>query len=264
MFKRLLWIVIVLLAFTAPVLAQGEDVATRLYFVDIIRTVSNRYPAHFGDPRHGFPADVELVGVRWSMLDYGEIDQGLVAADLSASQITYMASLPDVLAIPANIDNLVTAGNVATIQNALEARGIPGTWVNVGDSYRVVLREIAGYFDVVQKLSVLLQIDPTAQGYSLSATIGATALAQWQAIKARWIVLKGTMDEVSAYQQTRTEALQAGLSSTNFLRASLLVVLDFKGYDISAITASTTIRQVLRGLSAQNGQKQFTVGAFVL
>ena len=264
MFKRLFFMAIVLLAFTAPVMAQGEGVATRLYFVNIIRTPIFRYPAHFGDPRHGFPADAELVGVRWSMLYYGQIDQAIVAADLNVSQITYMAGQSDVLVIPANIDNLVTAGNVTTIQNALEARGIPGTWVNVGDSYRVVLREIAGYFEILQKLSELLQVDPTAQGYSLSATIGATALAQWQVVKARWIVLKGTMSEIAAYQQTRTEALEAGLSSANFLRASLLVVLDFKGYDISAITASTTIRQILRGLAAQNGQKQFTIGAFVL
>lgn len=222
--KRLLLIVISILLLTGQVFAQGELVE-RLYFVDISQSGSIRYPSHFGTPRYGFQPDAQLVGVAWSMMDYGLINQGLIAANVDATQQTYLAGLSDVLTIPLDLETTVTAGNVIAIRNALEGRNIPGTWVNVGDSYRVVLREIAGYFQYMQRLTAITGLNPLTQGITLAT--------QFQSLPLLW----------------RNAILQAATEL---------------GYDASALQGTTTVRNILRGIANQSGTKVFFIGGYQL
>lgn len=205
-----------------PVSAQG-DIVARLYFVDIVQTGIYRSPDHFGG--RAVAPDTELIGVQWALMDYGLIPQGLVAAEVNTDQQTYLDSLPDVTVIPADLDATVTAGNVSAIRNALEARNIPATWVNVGDSYRVVLREIAGYFQFMQRLTGITGLDPTAQGITLGT--------QYQNLPQLW----------------QDAILQAA--------ADL-------GYDASALTGTTTVRNILRGIASQSGNRVYMLGSFSL
>lgn len=220
--KRLLLAIIAILLLTGRVFAQG-DIVARLYFVDIVQTGIYRSPAHFGG--RVVAPDTELVGVQWALMDYGLIPQGLVAAEVDSTQQAYLDGLADVLAIPADLDATVTAGNVTVIRNALEARNIPGTWVNVGDSYRVVLREIAGYFQFMQRLTAITGLSPLTQGITLST--------QFQNLAQVW----------------QDAILQAAVGL---------------GYDASGLTGTTTVRNILRGIASQSGLKVFYLGTFEL
>lgn len=220
--RKLLALMALFVFVVFPVSAQGEIVA-RLYFVDIVQTGIYRSPDHFGG--RVVAPDTELIGVQWALMDYGLINQGLVAAEVNTDQQTYLAGLPDVLAIPANLDATVTAGNINAIQNALEARNIPATWVNVGDSYRVVLREIAGYFQYMQRLTGITGLNPLTQGITLST--------QYQNLPQLW---------QDAILQAATDL----------------------GYDASGLTGTTTIRAILRGIASQSGSNVYTLGSFAL
>jgi hypothetical protein len=234
----------------------------RFYIVPITQNGIYRSPSHFGG--RAVAADVELVGVVWSMMDYGFINAGLVAANVDSTQQTYLDSLTDVQPVPQDIDTTVTGGQVTAIQNKLEAFNIPGTWVNVGDSYRTILREICGYFQFLQRYSALTGVDPTAQSISLNTSLGLVVINQWAAMNDRYLELKATMGDFSAFNQMKSEVIGAGLSNLNFYKASLLIVLTEMGYDTSAAVAGTTLRQILRGLAAQNDQKSFQIGGVTL
>jgi hypothetical protein len=164
--KKLLLIAMSFLLLTGQVFAQGETVE-RLYFVDALVSGNVRYAAHFGEIRYGIQPDPELVGVPLGRMDYGLINQMLVAATVDAAQQAYLDGLPDVLVIPLDLETTVTAGNRNAIRNALRNRNIPSSWVNTGDTYRVVLREIAGYFQFMQRLTAITQLNPLTAGITL-------------------------------------------------------------------------------------------------
>lgn len=222
--RRLLAVLLfVVVAPFAGVSAQEDDVALRFYLVTITQVNNYRYPTHFG--ARGVSADAELVGVQWQMMDYGLINTGLLAANVNAAQQTYLAGLADVQAIPANIDNTVTAGQVQNIRDRLEAFDLPGTWVNVGDSYRVVLREVCGYMQFMQRLTAITGINPTTLNIRLSM--------QYNAMPQLW---------KNAMVQTYSEL----------------------GYSDENVSGTSTLRQILRDITAQNGQRAFYIGGVTL
>ena len=49
------------------------------------------------------------------------------------------------------------------ISNALEAKEIPADWVNAGDTYRSILREVVGYFLFMQRYTATTGFDPIAK-----------------------------------------------------------------------------------------------------
>jgi len=223
--KQLSTLVFLLVFVFAPYLAtitkaQG-DVAIRFYVVPITQIGNARYPSHFGGK--GLTPDAELANVAsWAMMDYGLINTGLIAANVDSAQQTYLAGLADVLVVPANIDNTITTqGQVNAVSNALEAFDIPGTWVNVGDTYRTVLREIAGYFQFMQRLTAITGIDPTTLNIRLSTTYGSLA-------------------------QTWQDAI---VQAANEL-----------GYSTAGLNSGTTLRAILRNIASQNDLKTFTLG----
>lgn len=191
----------------------------RFYIVPMVQVGNVRGPVHFAS-RAG-EADPELDGVRGAFKDYGLIPVMMVAAEVDSAQQTYLDTLADIQPVPANIDNVIGAGQVATVQTALENFNIPGTWVNAGDSYRVVMREIFGYFDFMQRLTAITGINPLTLGISLST-------------------------QFSQLNQTWQDAITRSLSEL--------------GYDASGLTGATTLRQLLRNVALQNGSKTFTFG----
>jgi hypothetical protein len=269
--------VFVVFAVGAPALAQEEDVAVRFYFVPVqtvtINTQNYLVPTHFWTPRV-FQGDTELQGVFYSIIPFGRVPVGLLSVNVNAAQQTYLSTVSDILAVPASIDTVITAGQVATVKSKLEAFNIPAAWVNAGDSYRTVMREIVGYFEFIQRFSGLTLVDPIAQGFSLDATIGAAAFNNYAAMNARWQELKTTTnpatnpprnyDDAEAFNVMRTETLEAGLSLGNFYKASVILTLIDQGYTIGALTSGTTLRQILRGMAQQNDNKQFQINGVIL
>lgn len=257
--------------------------------VDITVNGIYRSPSHFGG--RAVAPDPELVGVQWSMMDYGMINVGMIVADVSNTQVTYLQGLADVIMVPANIDTTLGAGQLTATRNALESKNIPADWVNTGDTYRSIIREIMGYFQFMQRYTATTFFNPIANGVSLDTTMGNPALNNWQAMKTRWNEIQATVrpktpeelaaDEIliqhglpitpdvnydygEAMRMTMDEANLAGLSQANCLKAALIMIGDDMGYDVSAVAAGTTLRGILRGLANQNDLRQFLIGGITI
>lgn len=216
--KRLLLVLFVFLTFTAPALAQGEDVALRFYIVPVVQVGIYRSPAHFGGRSN--PVDAELAGMTWGMMDYGLINVGMVGAQVNPTQITYLNGLTDIIVIPANIDNTIGA-NLATVKSKLAAFDIPNVSIQAADTYRLAMREVAGSFQFMQRLSAITGVNPTTLNIHLSTTYGQ--------LNQTW---------KNALQQTASEL----------------------GYSTAGINGSSTLEEILISIGNQNDAKTFQLG----
>lgn len=151
--------------------------------------------------------------VQWSMKDFGSLDIGLIAVNADQADHDILSAAEDVTAIPANLDNNIPAGALNTVRAELEALGIPGNWVGTSNTYREVVRFVAGLFQFAQRHAGLhdsQQIRPT--NVNLSNT--------WSDLPAQW-------------------------------RSNLQATADSFGYDYSGVTGATTLRVVLKALGDQ-------------
>lgn len=117
------------------------------------------------------------IDVEYSLIDYGLVDTGFVAALLTDPQIAQAQAQPDITMIPENLDTQLGATAVLNTANALEALQVPADWVTTDFTYRGVLRRTLGFFQFMQRLSKLagdspfsLGIDLTLQFSQLNAT----------------------------------------------------------------------------------------------
>jgi hypothetical protein len=81
-----------------------------------------------------------------TMLRYGQEGACLFVVDITDEQHTAMVANADVRAFPANLDTAVTNAARTQIVNALEALNVPAHWVANGQTFRMVLRRLAGIF----------------------------------------------------------------------------------------------------------------------
>ncbi len=94
----------------------------------------------------------EVMHQNFGVLDYGtELTAIIGYKDFSATDHTTMSGKSDVLAVPANLDNNLTAGAVTQTETYLETIHIPGDWVTTAYTYRDVLRIVGGIFQFNQR-----------------------------------------------------------------------------------------------------------------
>jgi hypothetical protein len=74
----------------------------------------------------------------------------LLIADTTAGEHAAVIANSDVRAFPDNLDTAVTNGARTAIVNALEALSIPAQWVANGQTFRAVLRRLAGILQLSQ------------------------------------------------------------------------------------------------------------------
>lgn len=86
---------------------------------------------------------------RYTVLRYAQELACVVIADTDAAVHSALTANADVRAFPDDLDTVVTAGNRTAIVNALEAANVPAQWVANGQTFRVVLRRLAGMFDLL-------------------------------------------------------------------------------------------------------------------
>jgi hypothetical protein len=165
--------------------------------------------------------DTTGIDCRWNLIDYGLIDQAIIAADVTNQQHTALAANSDVLAIPSNINSTLTATAVTTATAYLEGIGMPAQWVTTSHTYREVLRIVAGCFLYLQRVTAIL-------GRSIVLTGGVLGL-QMQNIAAD-------------------------------IRAAMQQAADEQGFDYSSVTATTTVRQVLKAMADAWGDKAIYMG----
>ena len=187
--------------------AEAQDVAVRFYIVPKIG--DGLSPATTFRPKY-----IVDLGVPWSAMDYGRETTMLVGADVTGAQNTTISANLDVTAIPAGLDTNLSAGAVATVQNALENLKMPGTWVSTASTYREVVGTVA-------RMCLLMQ--------------------RFDGMNAATFFQSGITLDTRINQLTQTQRDRLSAAATSL------------GLDISFITGSMTVRTVLRNWVLQMG-----------
>ena len=188
----------------------------RFYVLPIMRVGNSRGPKYLK-----WRDNATGINCRWNMIDYGLLDQAIVAADVTSAQHTTLAAKSDVLAIPTNINTKLTATAVTTAETYLEGIGMPAQWVSTSYTYRQVLRIVGGCFLYMQRVTAILERPITLTGG----------------------VLNMQMQNIAAD-----------------IRAALQQAADEQGFDYSGVTATTSVRQVLRAMAEAWGSKPILMG----
>ena len=170
--------------------------ATQFYVVPIMGSGTE------ADPRRPKYSDTDLSGVAWGAMDYGNEPFMLVATAANAA----LAAEVDVLSIPANINALLTAGQVTTVQTKLEAINIPANWLDTTYTWRKALRIVAGILQYAQRIQGMFNVRVFPSGVTLSTVFSTLTQGQQNAL------------------------IQSAQSF---------------GWDISSLSASSTVRQIL-------------------
>ena len=140
---------------------------------------------------------------------YGSDDVCIVRAkDISVADHNTVSAYPDVLSIPLNINNNLTAGAVTAAQNFLESLYIPADWVNTNRTYKQVLKIVAALFAFNEQWSKL--------------TLGSSPF-------------KENLDLSTQYNQL-----------TLNVRNRIKQIFDDNAIDRSALTATSTLREGLK------------------
>jgi hypothetical protein len=179
-------------------------------------------PLETGVP-HPLPLYVAALGLtgRFASMAYGQLPSALVAADTTDAEHASLIANADVTAIPADLDQQVAAG-LNTVRAKLEALGIPADWVVAGDTFRTVVRSIAGLFQFGQAYNGMFAAP--------LPIVGAGAL------DLRWSQLTAT---------DRQRFLDCAISL---------------GYDLAFVGNNTPLRQILKALADQWGDRPFFLG----
>lgn len=122
--------------------------AIRFYLVPKIGTGATPQDAF----RPKYVADGGIAGV-FQSLDYGQEDAFLVAAEVTPAEHTALAAQTDVIAVPSPIGDQVSAVALSVVQSRLESLNMPGAWVTTQHTYRQVLRAVAGFIRLMQRLN---------------------------------------------------------------------------------------------------------------
>lgn len=179
-----------------------------------------KYIAWEGDPDP--PALIS--GVRRGMMPFGFEPTALLAADLTAPQVSSLSAQTDVTMIPANLDNQLGA-NLATVQAELEALNIPADALTASYTFRQVLRGIVAIFLVAQRFKKLRGLPAQNAGSRLFPA---------------GITLASTLGDISAGARQDLAAAASAL-----------------GYDYAGLTLASTLRQVLKQLATQTSPINF-------
>lgn len=165
-------------------------------------------------PYRGDPDPPALIPAIAAWMPFGAEPTALLAADVSAAQITTLQGLPDVTLIPANLDSQLGA-NLATVQAEQEALNLPADILVGTNTYRQVLRGDIAIYLVAQRFRAIRgtvngRFFPP--GITLSSTLGDLP--------------------VQARQDLQIAATQLG-------------------YNYDGLTLASTMRQVLKKLASQ-------------
>lgn len=148
----------------------------------------------------------------WDAKDYGPEAWMIVYSNLSAGDDALLVSQPDAFALPFDLDQTLTAGQVTSVQAKLEAINMPSAWVNTSRTWRYVLKATLGIISFMQHFRAFNLSRLFSGAVSLDTTYNALPLA---------------------------------------VRNALLQTAQDMNLDTSGITGASTIRQILRAVGQQ-------------
>lgn len=135
-------------------------------------------------PKYGTatrPKYVTELGVDWAVCRFGVTagDPSIAWANATPEQETSVAAHADAVVVPP-LDNAIGAGALTAVKAQVEAMSLPAQWVQVGMTYRTVVRVLVGMAQLLQFMRGLGQ--PTTIVGHLDDTIGSFPLAVRQAL----------------------------------------------------------------------------------
>lgn len=197
----------------------------RFYIIPIERIIiggiNNRGPKYFywKENRTGITDP-------WNMIDYGLIDQAVIASDITQVNHDSLVLNPDVYSFPVDLNQTMPQIEQNNLSSFLETIKIPGQWLSGTQTYRTVLRIITGVFLYIQRVCGIIRIDPTT-------VPGVTLNSQYQDLDL---------------------TLQSALNQA---------AIDL-GYDFSGVSGNTTLRSLLKNMADQWGTRPIYIGITIL
>lgn len=165
----------------------------RLYVVPLVTATSRgliiRNPKYFAAP--GQTAAPGLEGVNFVGSPYGREDVMVVAVNVTPAQHTVLADETDVLALPPDVTQNISALALTTVQNALENLKLPAQWVTTANTYQEVLHAVLAIFQFAQKFNEFTGLSPFAGNVTLDTTYGQLGQTAKQGLQdtAAWFHL---------------------------------------------------------------------------
>ena len=98
-----------------------------------------------------FDPDPPGIDCGWVGTSYGLIPAMLGCCNTTQAQHDELSGHSDVASAPLDIDQLIPEGAVPIVKNVLEALRIPAEWVDTTYTFRVILRRVAGLFQLAQR-----------------------------------------------------------------------------------------------------------------
>jgi hypothetical protein len=172
------------------------------------------------------PKYMTELGTDWSMIDYGQQPVGLVAADLDVTQAGVLEAHADVSKIPDNLDQSI-GGALTQVSDALETMNIPAQWITGATSYREVLRALWGFFAFLQRYAEITNSPAPILSVTTNLNLRLNQLS------------------AAVRQNLKDTALSLGLN-------------------IDAVVGTTTLRQMLREIADQWGDRSFQLGGITV
>lgn len=177
----------------------------KVYLVPIEQVGNKRGPEYFS---WRFDANGPSINCRWSMMDYGFINNALLMAhDILPADHAALILHADVFAFPDNLDQSITDPNVSTF---FETVNIPTNWLTPSTTYRQFLRYTAGMFQFNQRYGGI------SGGQSIFGG-GITLDTNWNSLSTQqktWfnqtLASFGFLNGVTGNPKIRTLAKQAG------------------------------------------------------
>lgn len=138
----------------------------------------------FIHPKYGSgvrPKYVTELGVSWAVCRFGvQIgDPAIAWVDATAEQEASVGAHADAVVVPP-LDNSIGAGSINAVRNQIENLNLPAQWVQVGMTYRTVIRVLVGTAQLMQRMRGLGQ--PTKLAGNLDRTIASLPAAVRQAL----------------------------------------------------------------------------------
>lgn len=264
------------------------------FYIIPIEAIDRKYGPEYFNWKYDQNHIIELENVVYSLKIFGGTDVGLIAADVSTAQHTYLTSQADVIAIPVNLDNTVGT-NLTAITNALESVNIPAGWVNSNQTYREILKILCGMFFYLQTVSnpqnilengytlntilsdftpafrTLAQNTANSFGYDLSSI---TLSNTWSEVLNIIYAQSNDINKVFEYLGAIEEQIDQNIYNSNITLSdqyssipklwanSLRYSAELLGYDTSGLTVSSTIRDILKNF-ADEWQKPVIFGSLI-
>lgn len=265
--KRLFAVLFSLFLVIAPVLAQ--EAVVRFYIVPIEQVGIYRGPEYLPWRFDQSPV-TELAGVRWSMKDYGLVNQAVVAAEVDATQHAFLEAQADVWAWAENLDTSLGAADRNALGDFLEAVAIPADWLSPQDTNRTALRTVTGMFLFMQRLTAITGQSPIDQGLALNTQF--RNLPRVTEIETTTVLaVSGDNNEILSISRADTVpvgtpvvddgsdinlTIDQGFSWQDAIRQAA----DDLEYDRTWLTDNMTLRQVLQNMADEWGDRPILFG----